>query len=404
MRYLIGRYHEIALKGRNQWRFVDQLKQNLRDIFSDYRLGAMRSVGPRIIVQLPDEVSDATAAERAALIFGLSNFSLSYSTTRDLASITREAIARATGSRAKTFRVRTKREDKRFAMNSMEIDRAVGGEVQEAFGFEVDLERPELTISIEIMNDAAYVSAGKIPGPGGLPVGVSGRGMALLSGGIDSPVAAYRMMKRGLALDFVHFHAHPIVSPASKEKAAELAAHLTRWQARSTLMLVAFGNLQREIVAHTLRPLRVVLYRRFMLRIASALAERSGATVLVTGESLGQVASQTLENMAVIEQAAGLPMLRPLVGMDKIEIIDQARKLGTFETSIIPDQDCCTLFVPAHPETRARIDEVEDAESSFDIERMVNDAVKNTEVVRFHFPPHRTPGAEARHGNSTQGS
>ena len=389
MRYLIGRYHEIALKGRNQWRFVDQLKQNLRDIFSDYRLGAMRSVGPRIIVQLPDDVSDATAAERAALIFGLSNFSLSYSTPRDLASITREAIARATGSRAKTFRVRTKREDKRFAMNSMEIDRAVGGEVQEALGFEVDLERPELTISIEIMNDAAYVSAGKIPGPGGLPVGVSGRGMALLSGGIDSPVAAYRMMKRGLALDFVHFHAHPIVSPASKEKAAELAAHLTRWQARSTLMLVAFGNLHREIVAHTLRPLRVVLYRRFMLRIASALAERSGATVLVTGESLGQVASQTLENMAVIEKAASLPMLRPLVGMDKIEIIDQARKLGTFETSIIPDQDCCTLFVPAHPETRARIDEVEEAESRFDIERMVNDAVATTEVVRFQYPPRR---------------
>ena len=395
MRYLIGRYHEIALKGRNQWRFADQLKQNLRDIFSDYRLGAMRSVGPRIIVQLPDEVSDATAAERAALIFGLSNFSLSYSTPRDLASITREALARATGSRAKTFRVRTKREDKRFAMNSMEIDRAVGGEVQEALGFEVDLERPELTISIEIMNDAAYVSAGKIPGPGGLPVGVSGRGMALLSGGIDSPVAAYRMMKRGLALDFVHFHAHPIVSPASKEKAAELAAHLTRWQARSTLMLVAFGNLQREIVAHTLRPLRVVLYRRFMLRIASALAERSGATVLVTGESLGQVASQTLENMAVIEKAASLPMLRPLVGMDKIEIIDQARKLGTFETSIIPDQDCCTLFVPAHPETRARIDEVEEAESRFDIERMVNDAVATTEVVRFQYPPRRPASVRA---------
>ncbi|HYL60659.1 MAG TPA: tRNA uracil 4-sulfurtransferase ThiI, partial [Candidatus Acidoferrales bacterium] len=295
----------------------------------------------------------------------------------------------------RTFRVRTKREDKRFEMNSMEIDRAVGGDVQDALGFEVDLGHPELTISIEILNDAAYVSAGKIPGPGGLPVGVSGRAMALLSGGIDSPVAAYRMMKRGLALDFVHFHAHPIVSSASKEKAAELAAHLTRWQARSTLMLVPFGNLQREIVAHTLRPLRVVLYRRFMLRIASALAERSNASALVTGESLGQVASQTLENMAVIERAARFPMLRPLLGMDKIEIIDQARRLGTFETSILPDQDCCTLFVPAHPETRARLDQVEDAESRFDIERMVADAVANTEVVRFHFPPRRPAAVRA---------
>jgi tRNA uracil 4-sulfurtransferase len=395
MRYLIGRYHEIALKGRNQWRFVDQLKQNLRATFADYRLGNMRSVGPRLLVQLPETLSDEIASERAALIFGLQNFSLSHATERDVASMSREAIKRATGSSAKTFAVRTRREDKRFAMNSVEIDRAVGGDVQEALGFEVDLGHPDLTISIEIMNDAAYVSAGKMPGAGGLPVGISGRGMALLSGGIDSPVAAHRMMKRGLALDFVHFHAHPIVSSASRDKAADLAAHLTRWQTRSTLMLVPFGNLQREIVANTLRPLRVVLYRRFMLRIASALAQRSRATVLVTGESLGQVASQTLENMAVIEKAATFPILRPLVGMDKNEIVDQARRLGTFETSILPDQDCCTLFVPAHPETRARIEAVEAAESRFDIPRMVDDAVRNTEVARFSFPSRTTDAAMA---------
>ena len=395
MRYLIGRYHEIALKGRNQWRFVDQLKQNLRATFADYRLGNMRSVGPRLLGQLPETLSDEIAAERAALIFGLQNFSLSHATERDVASMSREAIKRATGSRAKTFAVRTRREDKRFAMNSVEIDRAVGGDVQEALGFEVDLGHPDLTISIEIMNDAAYVSAGKMPGAGGLPVGISGRGLALLSGGIDSPVAAHRMMKRGLALDFVHFHAHPLVSSASRDKAADLAAHLTRWQTRSTLMLVPFGNLQREIVANTLRPLRVVLYRRFMLRIASALAQRSRATVLVTGESLGQVASQTLENMAVIEKAATFPILRPLVGMDKNEIVDQARRLGTFETSILPDQDCCTLFVPAHPETRARIEAVEAAESRFDIARMIDDAVRNTEVARFSFPPRTTDAAMA---------
>ena len=396
MRYLIGRYHEIALKGRNQWRFVDQVKQNLRDIFADYRLGNMRSIGPRLLVQIPDELDDETAAERAALIFGLQNFSLSYATPRDIESITREAIARATGSKARTFAVRTRRDDKRFPMNSVEIDRAVGGEVQEALGFEVDLDAPELTISIEIMSDAAYVSAGKRPGAGGLPVGVTGRGLALLSGGIDSPVAAHRMMRRGLRLDFVHFHAYPIVSAASKEKAALLAAHLTRWQARSTLMQVPFGKLQREIVANTLRPLRVVLYRRLMLRIASALAERSHATVLVTGESLGQVASQTLENMAVIEKAAALPIMRPLVGMDKNEIIEQARGLRTFETSILPDQDCCTLFVPAHPETRARVEEVEAAESRFDIPRMIDDALRATEVERFWFPPRAPQAATAR--------
>jgi tRNA uracil 4-sulfurtransferase len=231
------------------------------------------------------------------------------------------------------------------------------------------------------------VSAGKIPGPGGLPTGISGRALALISGGIDSPVAAYRMMRRGLSLDFVHFHAYPLVSAASLEKACDLVAHLTRYQARSTLALVPFGMLQREIVARADRPLRVILYRRFMMRIASALAARYRARALVTGESLGQVASQTMDNMAVIENAARVPVMRPLLGMDKNEIVDQARAIGTFETSILPDQDCCTLFVPEHPETHARLAEVEAMEARFEIDRMVEDAVRATEVRRFTFPP-----------------
>jgi thiamine biosynthesis protein ThiI len=217
-------------------------------------------------------------------------------------------------------------------------------------------------------------------------VGVSGRATVLLSGGIDSPVAAYRMMRRGLHVDFVHFHSHPLVSPASREKAQELAAHLTRYEARSALALVPFADVQREIVARTLRPLRVVLYRRFMLRIASAIAIQSGSTALVTGESLGQVASQTLENMTVIEKAAALPILRPLVGMDKNEIIVEARRLGTFETSILPDQDCCSLFVPAHPETHARLEEVLAAEAQFDREAMVAATVAKTELIGIDFP------------------
>ncbi len=210
--------------------------------------------------------------------------------------------------------------------------------------------------------------------------------MMLISGGIDSPVAAYRMMKRGLRLDFVHFHSVPLLSAASLDKARDLVAHLTRYQARSTLILVPFAEAQRTIVARVLRPLRVVLYRRFMMRIASALAAKTGADVLVTGESLGQVASQTLENMNVIASAAALPVFRPLVGMDKNEIVDQARKLGTFETSIIPDQDCCTLFVPLHPETHARIEEVERAESALDIDAMVADAIARSERVSLSFP------------------
>ena len=395
MRYLIGRYHEIALKGRNQWRFIEQLKHNLRAVFADVKLGRMRGEGPRIIVELPDQIDDATAIARASAIFGFANFSLSYRVPLDLDAIKAEAIARAREHPARTFRVRARRGDKRFPMNSMEVDREVGAAIIDALGFKVDLRDPELTVSIEILADAAFVSAGKIPGPGGLPVGVSGRALALISGGIDSPVAAYRMMRRGLALDFVHFHAYPLVSTASLEKACDLVAHLTRYQARSTIALVPFGMLQREIVARSDRPLRVVLYRRFMMRIASALAARSRARALVTGESLGQVASQTLDNMAVIENAARIPVMRPLLGMDKNEIVDQARSIGTFETSILPDQDCCTLFVPEHPETHARLAEVEAMEVRFETDRMVEEAVRATEVRRFIFPPRdeARPGA-----------
>jgi thiamine biosynthesis protein ThiI len=386
MRYLIGRYHEVALKGRNRWRFVEQLKHNLRAIFADYRLGALRSMGSRLMVELPNELSDEVARERAALIFGLQNFSLSYPAAGELAAIKREAILRARGVPARTFRISTRRDEKRFPLNSMEIDREVGAAVAAELGLKVDLTNPELTISIEILPDGAYVSAGKIAGAGGLPVGITGNGLVLLSGGIDSPVAAHRMMRRGLHVDFVHFHGHPLVTTASRDKALELAAHLTRYQGHATVMLVPFGILQREIVAKSLRPLRVVMYRRFMMRIASALAEKVHASVLVSGESLGQVASQTLENMMVIERAVAMPILRPLIGMDKNEIIDQARAIGTFETSILPDEDCCTLFVPAHPETHADLREVEEAESRLEVERMVQDGVRQAEVVRLSFP------------------
>ncbi len=387
-RYLVGRYHEIGLKGRNRWRFVDELKRNLQGLFADYRLGRMRGEGRRLMVELPDTMPDEVAHARAALAFGLQNFSLSRRVPLTMEAILDEALAAARRDRAdaRTFRVSTSRTEKRFPLDSMAIDRAVGAAIAADSGLRVDLEHPDLVVAIEILPDGAYLSAGKLAGAGGLPVGVTGRGVVLLSGGIDSPVAAYRMMRRGLRVDFVHFHSYPLVSAASREKACDLAAHLTRYEARSTLMLVPFAEVQRAIVARAPRPLRVVLYRRFMLRIASALAAQLGAQALVTGESLGQVASQTLENMTVIERAASLPIFRPLVGMDKNEIINEARRLGTFDTSILPDQDCCSLFVPAHPETRARLDQVEAAETPFDVAQMVDDAVRRTEVVRNVFP------------------
>jgi len=386
-RILIGRYHEITLKGRNRWRFVEQLRHNVRDAFAGWRLGPIRGEGPRTLVDLPADISDDEAAERAALIFGLQNFSISRRIALDLEVMKHEAITALAGRVGASFAVRTRRSDKRFPLNSMEIDREVGSAICDALGLRVDLTNPDLTVSLELLANAAYISAGKMPGAGGLPVGVAGHGLVLLSGGIDSPVAAWRMMRRGLRCDFIHFHSHPLVSAASREKAADLAAHLTRFEGRASLTLIPFAPVQREIVAASPRPLRVVLYRRFMLRIATAVARGCGAAALVTGESLGQVASQTLTNMTVIEQAAGLPIIRPLVGMDKNEIVEQARALGTFETSILPDEDCCSLFVPAHPETRANANAVEAAESVFDIDRLVADAVAAAETMRLRFGP-----------------
>ena len=226
----------------------------------------------------------------------------------------------------------------------------------------------------------------KIPGAGGLPVGASGRVVSLISGGIDSPVAAYRMLQRGCRLIFVHFHSTPYLDKTSQEKVRQLVTALTRHQFQSRLYMVPFGEIQRQIVAAVNRPLRVILYRRMMLRIAEAMARQEKAKALVTGESLGQVASQTLENMAVIQQASTLPILRPLVGMDKQEIIDQARRIGTFDISSIPDQDCCQLFVPKHPATKAKFAEVEEAETRFNVQEMVHLGMEGAALERFCFP------------------
>jgi thiamine biosynthesis protein ThiI len=229
-------------------------------------------------------------------------------------------------------------------------------------------------------------SFGKEPGPGGFPVGSSGRVMALLSGGIDSPVAAWRMMKRGCTVTFATFHAFPLQDRTLQDKARALARVLSRYQYRSRLLLVAFGGVQQAIVASCPAPLRVVLYRRFMVRIAEALAARHGAKALVTGESLGQVASQTLDNLAAIDEAASGPVLRPLVGMDKEEITQQARRIGTYDVSTLPDQDCCQLFVPKSPALAATVAEVREAERALDGRALIEAAVRETAEERFVFP------------------
>jgi thiamine biosynthesis protein ThiI len=323
---------------------------------------------------------------RLACVFGVANFSFAERTAVDLEDLKSKILESLKGKEFSSFRIQTKRADKTFPLNSPDVNREVGAAVKAYSGAQVDLKNAELTIGIEILSRDAFFSLDKIPGPGGLPVGASGRVISLISGGIDSPVASYRMMQRGCRLIFVHFHSSPYLDKTSQEKVKELVKILTRHQYSSRLYMVPFGEIQRQIVTAVLRPLRVVLYRRMMVRLAEAIASSEKASALVTGESLAQVASQTLQNLTVIEKAATLPILRPLVGMDKQEIIDQARRNGTFEISILPDQDCCQLFVPRHPDTKASLVEVEKSESRLDLPALIQLGTENAETIDFKSP------------------
>lgn len=380
------RYHEIALKKGNRQYFTDLLKRNLLAAVKDMGPKEIRSLPARLLLRFRNPIDRDELVRRVSSVFGVANFSLVERVDRDIDALRGRILEALEGHCFASFRVDTQRGDKTFPLKSPEINRQLGGAVKARSGARVDLENAEFTVFVEILPHDAFFGFNKLAAAGGLPVGASGRVVALISGGFDSPVAAYRMMQRGCRIYFVHFHSAPYQDKTSQEKVRELVAKLTRHQFQSRLYLVPFGEIQRQIVAAVARPLRVVLYRRMMLRIAEAIARQEKAKALVTGESLGQVASQTLENMAVIQQAAALPILRPLVGMDKQEIIDQSRRIGTYEISSVPDQDCCQLFVPKHPATKARFDDVAEAETQFNVQELVRQGVDNSATEDFTFP------------------
>src|SRR5258706_4662878 len=381
------RYHEIALKKGNRPYFIDLLRRNLVASARGLPLRQSKALQGRLLLSFDDGADGAEIQRRFERVFGAANFSFVERAPADIETLERRIVEEVDGRSFASFRIDARRADKTFPLTSPEINRRLGAAVKEKSGARVDLENAEFTIAVEILPETAFFGFDKIPGAGGLPVGATGRVVSLISGGFDSPVAAYRMMQRGCRLIFVHFHSAPYLDRTSQEKCRELVQLLTRHQFNSRLYLVPFREIQRQIVAGVLRPLRVVLYRRMMLRIAEAIARTEKAQALVTGESLAQVASQTLENMAVIQQAAALPILRPLVGMDKQEIIDQSRRIGTFEVSSAPDQDCCQLFVPKHPATKARLADVERAEARLDLAALVQAGVEQAEVEEFRFPP-----------------
>jgi thiamine biosynthesis protein ThiI len=386
MTSIVVHYQEIALKGKNRPWFMSRLVRNIRHAVADLDVTAVRLLMGRIEVVVGPGASREQVGERIRRTFGIANFSYAGRTALDL-DVIAAAILKDLGDRqCGSFRVSVRRADKRFPMTSPQVEREIGGRIKERRGWRVDLDNPELTIHVEMLTDEAFYFFGKEKGPGGLPTGTAGRVACLLSGGIDSPVAAHRMMKRGCAVTFVHFHSYPILSRASQEKARELVTLLTTWQQQSRLYLVAFGDIQQQVVLAVPGPMRVVVYRRLMLRIAERIALMRRAQALITGDVVGQVASQTLENLAVIGDVATLPLFRPLIGMDKDEITAEAIKIGSYPISIIPDQDCCTLFTPRNPQTKARLADIEIAEQSLPIEELVAKAVAEAVVEEFEFP------------------
>ena len=383
---VVVHYHEVALKRGNRPVFINQLINNIGAALRGTGVKRVRSAPGRIVVNLKPDADWPEISRRLQWVFGIANYSLAWRTMRQIDDITALAVAAVDGRQFGSFAIRTKRADKGFPLESPEINSIVGAAVKARSGAAVNIKNPELAINIEVLPREAFVSVDRLPGSGGLPVGSSGTVLALLSGGIDSPVAAWRMMRRGCRVEFVHFHGAPYQDRSSRDKVVELARLLTRYQLRSRLHLVTFGEIQRQIVTGVQRPYRVVLYRRMMMRIAAALAGRIGAEALVTGESLGQVASQTLSNMTTVEAATSLPLLRPLIGMDKAEISAQAEGIGSFEISIQPDQDCCQLFVPKHPATRMSVNTAMQAEQPLDIEAMLRAALDSIVVHEFAFP------------------
>lgn len=386
MTSVVVHYKELALKGKNRPWFIQLLVRNLKTALAGLHVATVRSVMGRIELELRPDTPWEDVRERLGRIFGIANFSYANRGPHDFKELASEIMTGLGDLAPASFRVSATRSDKRLPFTSPEVEREIGGIIWDAKGWKVDLSHPALTIHIEMLPTGAFYFFGKEPGAGGMPSGTGGRVACLLSGGIDSPVAAYRMMRRGCKVQLIHFHSYPILSRASQEKVREITTLLTRHQLRARLMLVPFGALQQQVVLGVPPELRVVIYRRLMLRIAERLARKGRAGALVTGEVVGQVASQTLENMTAIARATSLEILRPLVGMDKDEIVAEAKKIGTYSISIIPDQDCCTLFTPKHPATRARLEVVERAEIGLPIEEMVTAALDATVVEDFKFP------------------
>ena len=384
---------EIVLKGANKRQFEDKLRQNIRRRMKSYGNFDVYIMQSTVYVEPMDDEADVEGAWDAChSIFGLVSLCRCHACEKDMDSIYNavEAYLGDDLDFAKSFKVESKRSDKRFPLTSIQISQEIGGKLAEAHPTcAVDVHNPEYTVFVEVRDLAAYVHGPAEPGAGGLPTGVGGRAMCLLSGGIDSPVAAYMIAKRGVEVECVHFFSYPYTSELAKNKVLELARLVTRYSGRMTVNIVSFTQIQEAIRDNCPEEFFTLIMRRFMMEISQRIAKDDGCKALITGENLGQVASQTMEAMAVTGAVVDIPIFMPLIGMDKEDIVTIARKIGTLETSILPYEDCCTVFTPKHPKTKPNLGQLLHAERNLDREALIRQALESVEkiAVKYHDEP-----------------
>jgi tRNA uracil 4-sulfurtransferase len=378
---ILVRYGEISTKGRNRNKFIDRLRKNIKRALSDYPNATIKAERDRMFILLNGEDSEGIA-EKLKAIFGIQSFSPAVKVEKDLDKMKEAALElfRGIHKPGQTFKITAKRSDKTFELDTNEINSEFGGHIlRNVKGLKVDVRKPDVNLQIEIRKEAAYISAETIKGAGGMPAASAGKGMLMLSGGIDSPVAGYLSMKRGLEVEGVHFFSPPFTSERAKQKVIDLSEKLAEVNGHFALHIVPFTEIQQAIHKQIPENYTMTTTRRIMLRITDAIRERQGGLAIITGESLGQVASQTLESMYAINEVTSTPIIRPLITMDKFQIMDIAHEIDTHDISIRPYEDCCTVFVPSSPKTKPKLEKVQNFESFFDFEELIQKAVEGTE-------------------------
>jgi thiamine biosynthesis protein ThiI len=378
--HILCHYGEIGTKGKNRRQFERKLKDNMKAGLKATCPGSyaeIRTVRGRIVIELSEIGNDSLESMKEVLrnTFGLVYFAPATRMEQKKEILEAAALELVKTLPGESFRITTRRSDPNIPLSTQKMNEEIGAAVVEKLGKTVDLTQPDVNCHIDLVEDSAFVYAHRIDGFGGLPVGMGGKVLSMISGGIDSPVATWQMMKRGAFINYLHFHSVPYTSDASIKKVLDVIKVFQKHQLRATLFLAELAPIQEEVIEKCHEKYRIILYRRFMFRIAEALAKREGAHAVITGESLGQVASQTIENMETIEAVTSMPILRPLVGMDKQEIVNKSKEIGTYDISILPDEDCCAYFQPKQPATKATVEQLQKAEENLDVEALVEGAL-----------------------------